>query len=137
MNNNVSTYFKDYREFVKSVLSDESSDLETMIARLRELEKQSANPALLLTASVGLGAEAGEFTEVVKKIVYQGKPFNEDNRFHMKRELSDVCFYLMCACIALDYDFDAVVDENIKKLQARYPNGFEVNRSEVRKENDL
>jgi len=75
--------------------------------------------------------------EIVKKILFQGKPFNDDNRFHMKRELGDVMFYWAEACIALNIDPYSVIDENIKKLESRYPGGFSIERSEVRSKNDL
>ena len=92
----------------------------------------------LLTAALGLTAEAGEFTEVVKKIILQGKPYNEENVFHMKRELGDICWYLAQACMALDTTFDEVIEMNVDKLKARYPGGeFDVHKSENRKDGDL
>ena len=92
----------------------------------------------LLTAALGLTAESGEFTEVVKKIILQGKPYNDENKFHMKRELGDICWYLAQACMALDTTFDEVIEMNVDKLKARYPGGeFDVHNSENRKEGDL
>jgi len=92
----------------------------------------------LLTAALGLTAESGEFTEVVKKIVFQGKPYNEDNVFHMKRELGDIMWYVAQACMALDTDFNEIIEMNVEKLKARYPGGeFDVHYSENRKEGDL
>ena len=91
-----------------------------------------------MTAAVGLCAESGEFTEIVKKMVFQGKPYNEENVFHMKRELGDVCWYLAQACIALDTTFDEILEMNVDKLVGRYPGGqFNVHNSENRKEGDL
>ena len=82
--------------------------------------------------------EAGEFTEVVKKIVFQGKPYNEENIFHMKRELGDICWYLAQAFMALDTDFNEILEMNVSKLESRYPGGtFDVHKSENRKEGDL
>ena len=107
-------------------------------ARLAELEVNGANVTQLMTAALGLTAESGEFTEVVKKIFLQGKPYNEENVFHMKRELGDICWYLAQACMALDTTFDEVIEMNVDKLQARYPGGsFDVHKSENRKEGDL
>ena len=78
------------------------------------------------------------FTEVVKKILLQGKPYNEENVFHMKRELGDICWYLAQACMALDTTFDEVIEMNVRKLESRYPGGeFDVHKSENRKEGDL
>ena len=91
-----------------------------------------------MTAALGLTAESGEFTEVVKKILFQGKPYNEENVFHMKRELGDICWYLAQAFMALDTNFDEILDMNIEKLGARYPEGtFDTYYSENRKEGDL
>jgi NTP pyrophosphatase (non-canonical NTP hydrolase) len=102
------------------------------------LEAEGANVTQLLTAALGLTAEAGEFTEVVKKIFLQGKPYTEENVFHMKRELGDICWYLAQACMALDVNFREIMEMNYEKLSARYPEGaFDVYRSENRVEGDL
>ena len=73
-----------YLEFVNGVTSEPSKDHEAFIYRLQELEGQGFHSERLLTAAVGLCAESGEFTEVVKKIVFQGKPVNEVNIFHLR-----------------------------------------------------
>ena len=127
-----------YIEFVKGVTSDASLDYAMMATRFAELEANGTNTSQLMTAALGLTAESGEFTEVVKKIVFQGKPYNEDNVFHMKRELGDICWYIAQACMALDTTFDEVIEMNVEKLKARYPGGeFDVHKSENRKEGDL
>ena len=127
-----------YIEFVKGVTSDASLDYAMMATRFAELEANGTNTSQLMTAALGLSAESGEFTEVVKKIVFQGKPYNEENVFHMKRELGDICWYLAQACMALETTFDEVIEMNVDKLQARYPGGsFDVHNSENRKEGDL
>jgi|TARA_R100000455_G_scaffold16779_2_gene8116 NTP pyrophosphatase (non-canonical NTP hydrolase) len=127
-----------YLEFVNGVTSQPSKDHEAFIYRLQELEGQGFHSERLLTAAVGLCAESGEFTEVVKKIVFQGKPVNEDNIFHLKRELGDVMWYLAQACMALDTTIDEVIEMNVDKLQSRYPGGsFDVHYSENRKEGDV
>ncbi len=127
-----------YIEFVKATTSAPSLDYPTLSARLSELEAEGANVTQLLTAALGLTAEAGEFTEVVKKIFLQGKPYTEENVFHMKRELGDICWYLAQACMALDVNFDEIMEMNYEKLSARYPEGaFDVYRSENRVEGDL
>ena len=127
-----------YLEFVKDVTSAPSLDWPVCAARLSELEVNDCNVTQLLTAALGLTAESGEFTEVVKKIIFQGKPYNEENVFHMKRELGDICWYLAQACMALDTTFDEVIEMNVEKLESRYPGGqFDVHYSENRKEGDL
>ena len=127
-----------YIEFVRQTTSPASSEYPKLVERLDELEGQGADVSRLLTAAFGMSAEAGEFTEVVKKIFLQGKPYNEDNIFHMKRELGDLCWYLAQACMALDITFEEVLEMNYEKLSARYPEGsFDVYRSENRVEGDL
>jgi NTP pyrophosphatase (non-canonical NTP hydrolase) len=128
-----------YKDFVQEVTSDASNDTETLIARLRELKQQpNINPALLMTASTGLASEGGEFSEIVKKMMFQGKPFTEENRFHMKRELGDIIWYWTNACRALNYDPNDIIAENVSKLESRYPGGhFDAYYSENRKEGDL
>ena len=128
-----------YLDFVTEVTSLPSTDLAALLSRITELDiEQDADVPRLLTAALGLTAESGEFTEVVKKIILQGKPYNEENIFHMKRELGDICWYLAQACMALDTTFDEIIEMNVDKLKARYPGGeFDVHKSENRKEGDL
>ena len=128
-----------YLYFVHDVTSAESLDYAALLTRMNKLElEDDCNLSQLLTAALGLGAESGEFTEVVKKIILQGKPYNEDNVFHMKRELGDICWYIAQACMALDTTFDEIIEMNVDKLKKRYPGGeFNVHQSENRKEGDL
>ena len=119
--------------------SPASTDLTALLSRITQLDcTDSADVPRLLTAALGLAAESGEFTEVVKKIILQGKPYTEENKFHMKRELGDICWYIAQACMALDTTFDEIIEMNVEKLKARYPGGeFNVHKSENRKEGDL
>ena len=128
-----------YIEFVRQTTSPASSDFAQLLSRMTELEAENdADVPRLLTAALGMSAEAGEFTEVVKKIILQGKPYNEENVFHMKRELGDICWYIAQACMALDTNFREIMEMNYEKLSARYPEGaFSIERSENRKEGDL
>jgi NTP pyrophosphatase (non-canonical NTP hydrolase) len=128
-----------YIEFVRQTTSPASSDFAQLLARMTELEaNDGADVPRLLTAAFGISAEAGEFTEVVKKIFLQGKPYTEENIFHMKRELGDICWYIAQACMALDTNFREIMEMNYEKLSARYPEGtFDVFRSENRVEGDL
>ena len=128
-----------YLDFVHDVTSAESLDYAALLTRMNKLElEDDCNLSQLLTAALGLGEESGEFTEVVKKIILQGKPYNEDNVFHMKRELGDICWYIAQACMALDTTFDEIIEMNVDKLKKRYPGGeFNVHQSENRKEGDL
>lgn len=130
--------FNDYAKFVISTTSDESLSTSSLVEKLVSLGHESKTEwSQLLTASIGMQAESGEFSEVIKKIIFQGKPYNEDERYHLKRELGDVLWYWVQGCTALGFTPQEVMEENIKKLEARYPDGFEVARSEVRKEGDI
>jgi NTP pyrophosphatase (non-canonical NTP hydrolase) len=136
-----------YKDFVEAVTSKPSNDLTTFMDRCDELDGNyigdgvhgpDINVPLLLTACLGLAAESGEFIEVPKKIFFQGKPLTEENVFHMKRELGDIMWYWVNACRALNLDPNDVINENVRKLESRYPGGsFDAHYSENRKSGDL
>jgi NTP pyrophosphatase (non-canonical NTP hydrolase) len=128
-----------YQDFVRAVTSAESNYPAQLIERIQEINTTTTiNPALLLTAAMGLAAEGGEFVEIPKKILFQGKPVNEENIFHMKRELGDIMWYWINACRALNLDPNDVIAENVRKLESRYPGGsFDAHYSENRKDGDL
>ena len=129
---------KKYTEFVDAVTSSESKSSESFSVRLRELYGEGLPVERLLTAAVGMSAESGEFIEVVKKMIFQGKPVNEENLFHLKRELGDIMWYVAQACMALDTDFNEIIEMNVEKLKSRYPGGeFDVHHSENRKDGDV
>ena len=138
MSNIVREFLNNYGEFVTKVTSEPSLDQSSLDARMREINSSSnIESARLLTAALGLGSETGEFVEIVKKIFLQGKPASEENIFHMKRELGDIMWYWATACIALKLDPYEVIKENQDKLEQRYGEKFEIDRSENRKEGDL
>ena len=129
--------FDKYLLFVDGVTSDSSKNFVDLADRLGELDREGANIERLTTSGVGLAAESGEFLEIVKKMVFQGKPWNDDNREHLIIELGDVMWYVMQACMALDVSIEEVVAGNVDKLKKRYPGGeFDVYQSENRKEGD-
>lgn len=138
LNSNMTIDLNKYVEFVNSTTSNPSKEHTPFIDRLMELRQQEFPTERLLTAAVGMSAEAGEFTEIVKKIVFQGKSVNQENLFHLKRELGDVMWYVSQACLGLDISIEEVIQMNFEKLSARYPEGaFSIERSENRKEGDL
>ena len=138
MTEEVKKFFDTYTDFVTKVTSDPSLELEALSESFNKIEENSSiKTPRLLTAALGLGSETGEFVEIVKKMFLQGKPPSDDNVFHMKRELGDIIWYWVTACAALDLDPFEVISENQKKLEARYGEQFEIERSEVRKEGDL
>jgi len=127
-----------YQDFVNTVTSDASKNKEAFLNRINELYDSNVDVARLLTAGIGLASESGEFLEVVKKVVFHGKPLSEENKIHLQKEAGDILWYWANACIALNVDPYEVINMNIKKLEARYPGGkFEIVRSEVRQEGDI
>ena len=129
--------FERYTEFVDAVTSDASKDFVSLADRMVELDEKGANIERLLTAAVGINAEGGEFMEIVKKMIFQGKPWSEDNREHLIIELGDVMWYVAQACMALEVSFDDVIAGNVKKLGKRYPEGtFDIYFSENRAADD-
>ena len=131
-----------YKDFVEAVTSEASNDLTSFMNRCDELDGNDGGPSinvpLLLTACLGLAAEGGEFIEVPKKMFFQGKPLTDAEVFHLKRELGDVMWYWINACRALNLDPNEVINENVRKLESRYPGGkFDAHYSENRKAGDL
>jgi NTP pyrophosphatase (non-canonical NTP hydrolase) len=141
-----------YKDFVEAVTSQASNDLTAFMDTCDRIDANyeldasdnqmkygpDINVPLLITACFGLAAESGEFIEVPKKIIFQGKALTDDAVYHMKRELGDVMWYWINACRALNLDPNDVIDENVRKLQSRYPGGsFDVHYSENRKDGDL
>lgn len=143
---------KKYQDFVEAVTSKESQDLTSFVSQLDRLDGNyesygsegeymhgpDINVPLLMCGAIGLGSETGELQEIVKKVLFQGKPLNEETVFHMKRELGDIIWYWINACRSLELDPNDVIEENVRKLESRYPGGeFDVWHSENRKEGDL
>ena len=127
----------DYTRFVDEVTSDASKNPDDFSDALDIIDEQGVAPERILTAALGICAEGGEFTEVIKKCVFQGKPMDDHTKFHLKRELGDIMWYISQACIALDTSIEDILYMNIEKLEARYPDGFEAFRSENRSEGDI
>tara|TARA_B100000683_G_scaffold148418_1_gene143788 strand:+ start:308 stop:712 length:405 start_codon:yes stop_codon:yes gene_type:complete len=130
-------FLLDYTRFVDEVTSDASRDAQALSDSLDVIDNFGVSPERVLTAAIGISAEGGEFAEIVKKCIFQGKPMDDEAQYHMKRELGDIMWYIAQACIALGISLEDVLDTNIQKLEARYPDGFEAFRSENRKEGDI
>ena len=129
--------FNKYEEFVAEVTSECSTNFVDFADRIGELDREGANIERLLTAGVGINAEGGEFLEIIKKMVFQGKPWNDDNREHLIIELGDVMWYVAQATQSLGVSMEEVLDRNITKLSKRYPTGtFDAYYSENRKAGD-
>ena len=126
-----------YKEFVEEVTSEQSNNIANMHHRMVEISEK-VNPALLLTGAIGMASEGGEFAEIVKKCIFQGKPLDAETQFHAKRELGDIIWYWINSCRALDLDPNEVIAENVRKLEKRYPGGsFDAYYSENRQDGDL
>jgi NTP pyrophosphatase (non-canonical NTP hydrolase) len=134
-----------YSKFVEQVTSEASNSLSVFTGRVQELAANhiinsgapEVNVPLLITSAMGMAAEAGEFSEVPKKLLFHGKPLTEEVLLHMKKELGDVIWYWTNACRALNLDPNDVIEENIKKLESRYPGGrFDAHYSEHRNPDD-
>jgi NTP pyrophosphatase (non-canonical NTP hydrolase) len=110
-----------------------------MHKQMKDIEEETGvKMATLLTGAVGISAEGGEFMEIVKKCIFQGKPMSEETQFHAKRELGDIMWYWINSCRALGIDPNEVIAENVRKLEARYPGGsFDPYYSENRQKGDL
>ena len=130
--------FQQYSKFVDAVTSDESKDFIAFSDRIVSLDEKGANIERLLTGAVGINAEGGEVMEIVKKLIFQGKPWDDENIYHLKRELGDVMWYVMQCLLALDSSMEEIVGMNVEKLKKRYPGGeFDPFYSENREEGDL
>lgn len=82
------------------------------------------------TAGLGLAGEAGEFADICKKILFQGKEFDEETRIKFIKELGDIMFYLAFAAkVVCNSSIEEVIENNIKKLNERYKKGFTVKES--------
>ena len=130
--------FKAYEKFVDAVTSDESKDFIAFSDRIVNLDEKGANIERLLTGAVGINSEGGEIMEIVKKLVFQNKPWSDETIYHLKRELGDVMWYVMQCLLALDTDMSEIVEMNVEKLKKRYPGGeFDPFYSENREADDL
>ena len=135
--NDDTNLLKDYVNFVDEVTSDQSKYFEDMFAALQILQEQGVEVSRLLTAGIGMSGEIGEFNEIIKKCVFQGKEMDEDKIIHLRKELGDIMWYVAQACLALNTNIEEIIDINTAKLSDRYPGGVDTFRSENRKEGDI
>ena len=127
-----------YMEFVDRVTSPASKDYNALLARYGELKAAGCKIERLDTAGSGLAAESGEFMEIVKKLKFQGKPYDAKTKEHLEKELGDIIWYAAQAALALNLRLDEVIYTNTLKLAARYPGEmFNVDYSENRAPGDI
>ena len=127
----------DYINFVDTVTSPATKKMVDFKDSLEIIEENGIQPSRLLTASIGLSGEVGEFNDIVKKLVFQGKEVDDDTKKHLKSELGDICWYMAQALIALDSSWEEIFDINVGKLSDRYPGGFDALKSASRKVGDI
>ena len=127
----------DYQEFVDEVSSDATKNTDDFLDAVDILEEQGVEPSRLLTSGIGLSGEVGEFNEIIKKCLFQGKELDEDTVAHLKSELGDIMWYVAQGCLALDTNIEELIDINTAKLKDRYPGGFDEFRSDNRDEDDI
>ena len=88
----------------------------------------------ILLACLGLSGEVGEFNYMIKKWIFHEKDLDEE---HLKKELGDIMWYIAMMCHAFRWNLNEIMQMNIDKLQARYPDGFDTNRANNRKNGDV
>ena len=126
-----------HRMFVDDVTSEASRDCDTFLVRIDNLQDAGAmwsHPQRLRTGAIGICSEGGELLDLVKKLIFQGKEPTDELRNKIKNELGDVMWYVQQVLITMEWDLEEVLAENTKKLSGRYPEGFDVNKSENRSE---
>ena len=132
-----SDLLSDYQDFVDMVTSDASKNMDDFGDAVDIMDEQGVEPTRLMTASIGLSGEVGEFNDIVKKCLFQGKEMDENTVTHLKKELGDIMWYIAQGCIALGTDIEELIDINTAKLKDRYPDGFDGFRSDNRDEDDI
>ena len=137
VNEDNTNLLEDYVHFVDEVTSDQSKYFGDMVEALQILQEQGVEASRLLTAGIGMSGEIGEFNEIIKKCLFQGKEMDEQRIIHLRKELGDIMWYIAQACLALNTNIEEIIDMNTTKLESRYPGGFDAFRSENRKEGDI
>ena len=127
----------EYTNFVDEVTSKDTKSHSFFKENLDIMKEKNVQPSRLLCAAIGLAGEVGEFNEIIKKALFQGRELNEDTITHMKKELGDVMWYVAQGCMALNTTIDEIIDMNEEKLRERFPDGFNKQSNENRKEGDV
>ena len=104
------------------------------LANMMVKTEDQCDLAGLLMGLFGLAGESGELIDLFKKWIFHGKPLDED---HAKKEVGDCCWYIAMICHSMGWNLDEIMQINIDKLTARYPEGFSTDRSNHRAEGDV
>lgn len=95
---------------------------------------RTAGEADFVNGVLGLCGESGECADIVKKYLFQGHDLDVE---HLAKELGDVAWYLAVTAYAIGYDLETILRLNVRKLRKRYPDGFDPEKSQNRKEGDI
>ena len=109
------------------------NEYQTAALRTAQTDKLTARE-LLLNSALGLCGESGEVADLLKKYHFQGHNLDLD---HVAKELGDISWYLAVGAYAIGYDLEKILQMNVDKLKARYPDGLSTDRSLHRAENDV
>ena len=109
------------------------NEYQAAALRTAQTDKLSKS-ALLLNSALGLCGESGEVADLVKKHLFQGHDLDFD---HIAKELGDIAWYLAVGAYSICYDLETILQMNVDKLKARYPDGFSTDRSLHRDKNDV
>lgn len=105
-----------------------------LMSRLRNAGTDPVPYIRVLEGLMGLNGEAGEAIDLMKKVLFQGHEFDRE---HMAKELGDIAWYLAVSADAIGYDLESILQMNVDKLRARYPDGFSMEQSLHRSANDI
>lgn len=96
--------------------------------------KETSDIGGVLNACLGLSGEVGEFNDMIKKWIFHEKDLD---MAHLKKELGDVMWYVAMMCESFGWDLDDILQMNVDKLKARFPEGFDTNLANNRKKDDV
>jgi len=88
----------------------------------------------LLNGCLGLSGEAGEFNDMIKKHIFHEKELDIE---HLKKECGDILWYVAMICHSMNWNMDEIMQMNIDKLKARYPEGFNIEQANNRSKEDI
>ena len=99
---------------------------EYQASAMRTINRELSDDQLIVTAALGIAGEGGEIADIIKKWQFQG---HDLDRAKLREETGDLMWYLALLMTGLDSSLNLVAFENIAKLRARYPDGFDSHRS--------
>lgn len=120
---------------IKAMRTNDGNCMRRLVDMVYDFDTHgSVNLGELFDACFGLSGEVGEVQDIIKKWIFHEKPLDI---IHLKKELGDVMWYIAMFCHSMGWELDEILQMNIEKLQNRYPEGFDVNRANHRKEGDI